>query len=113
MTGQKTIEIQSWPTKIRGDALLCASAKPNNIKVDETGMLLPSGQALCIAEIVDCVPFEQKHLKQACCNKEDWQPGYYAWVLRNIRPIEPFPVKEKLGFYEVECQPRILRKKEK
>jgi len=26
-------------------------------------------------------------------------------VLRNIRPIKPFPVKGKLGLYDVEVEP--------
>ena len=92
--GQKTLEIRSWQTKVRGDVLLCSSANPK-IK----GLL--SGYALAIAEIVDCRPFMKKDAMLACCG---YEPGLYAWELANIRKIKPFPVKGKLGFFHIEFQ---------
>ena len=35
----------------------------------------------------------------ACCPV---YPGAFAWVLEEIRRIEPFPVKGELGIYDVE-----------
>lgn len=96
--GEKTLEIRSWPTKVRGDVLLCASASP---KIDG----LPVGQALCIAEIVNCRPFGKKDAEKACCK---YEPGYFAWELSNIRIIKPFPVKGKLNFYQVDHQPQPI-----
>lgn len=91
-SGRKTTETRTWYTDYRGDVLICASKRP---MVDD----LLTGQALCIATIVDCRPMTVGDEKTACC---EWYPSAFAWVLENIRPIEPFPVKGKLGFYEVE-----------
>lgn len=32
-------------------------------------------------------------------------PGAYAWILSEIRKIEPFEVKGQLGIYEVNYNP--------
>lgn len=93
-SGEKTLEIRSWQTKVRGDVLLCSSANPK-IK----GLL--SGYALAVAEIVDRRPFMRKDAKLACCG---YEPGLYAWELTNIRKIKAFPVKGKLGFFHIEFQ---------
>jgi len=37
--------------------------------------------------------------KAACCPLYD---EAWSWILDNLRPVEPFPVKGKLGIYEVE-----------
>jgi len=92
--GKKTIETRLWPTKYRGDLLIVSTKKP--IIGD-----LPSGQALCVARVVNCRPMTKTVLeeKKAMCN---WVSGLYAWELEDIRPIEPFEVKGKQGFYEVD-----------
>jgi hypothetical protein len=35
-------------------------------------------------------------------------PNAFAWVLQNVRAIEPFPVKGQLGLYEVDVRPENL-----
>lgn len=90
--GLKTIETRKWFTKYRGDILIVASKNP---KVGD----LPTGQALCIARIVDCRKMTKEDETQARC---EVYPGAYAWILSDIRPIKPFAVKGKLGIYEVE-----------
>lgn len=90
--GKKTIETRRWPTSFRGDLLICSTRKPPRIA-------LPCGMALCIVEVFDCVPMQRSHESQACC---EWYAGAWAWLLRNIRPIQPFAVRGSQGFYEVE-----------
>ena len=97
MRKEKTLEIRSWATNIRGDVLLCASAAPKLLG-------LPTGQALCIANIANCRPFLPEDSEKACC---DYAPNLYAWELSNVRPINPFPVKGKLNFYQVELPPGL------
>jgi len=91
-SGKKTIETRRWPTRYRGDLLIVSSKQP-------IVPGLPSGKALCIVELYGCERFRIYHEPQACCQ---WFPTGYAWLLRNIRPIEPFAVRGSQGFYEVD-----------
>jgi len=90
-SGKKTIETRRWATRYRGDLLIVSTRKP---VVDG----LPCGKALCIAEVFDCVPMQPAHEAQACCK---WYSGAWAWLLRDIRSIEPFGVKGGRGFYDI------------
>lgn len=86
---KKTIETRSWSTKYRGDLLICSSQNP---KIE------PAGYALCIVELFDIRPMTKKDEKEACYK---FDPKLYAWLIRNLRPIKPFPVKGQLNIYEV------------
>ena len=56
------------------------------------------GKAVCIAEIYKVEPFSTAHEKQSLI---EYDPGYFAWHLRNIRPVFPFHVKGQLSLYNV------------
>ncbi len=99
LEGKKTLEIRSWPTKIRGDILICSSKLP---KIGTN----PLGHALAIVEMADCIEFLPEHETFACCKYDD-DYFEFAWVFKNVRLIKPFPVKGKLGFYEVPLQPAL------
>ena len=93
--GLKTIETRTWPTKHRGDLLIVSSKKP-----EFPG--LPLGCALYIVDVVDCRPMRIEDVKAA---RSQWDPGRWAWVLSNIRKIEPpFRVRGYQGIYEVEIE---------
>ena len=91
-SGRKTIETRVWRTDYRGELLICASKRP-----DIDG--LPVGVALAVCRLVDCRPMTDADAEAACCGK---YPKACAWVLRDIRPIEPFPVHGRLMLYSVE-----------
>ena len=93
-SGEKTIECRTWKTDYRGPILFCTSQKP-------VAPYCPSGYALFIADLVDIVPFEEKHL-QAAQMPEVPEGQCYAWMIDHIVPIEPFKVKGKLGFFNVD-----------
>lgn len=95
-SGRKTIETRTRRTHYRGDVLICASAKP----VSEL-----SGKALCIVRIVDCRPMTTEDADAACIEK---YPGAWAWILEDIRPVCPFPVRGKLGLFELNLSPGSL-----
>ena len=78
VNGSKTAEYRSWPTKHRGDLLICGSKT-----VDGPF----AGMAACIVRIVDCIRAED---------------GGYAWMIEDVRPLAPFPVTGRLSFFEVE-----------
>jgi hypothetical protein len=89
-SGQKTIETRVWGTPYRGTILLVSSKTPR---------IEPAGCALAVAELVDCRPMVDADEEAAKCHI---YPDAVAWVLRNVRAIEPFPVKGQLGLYDVD-----------
>lgn len=89
-SGKKTIETRKWSTKYRGDLVICSSQNP---KIE------PYGKALCIVELYDVRPMTKKDEKKACIKV---YPGAYAWLLRNLRLIDPpTPVKGSLGIFNL------------
>ena len=90
--GNKTIETRTWQTRYRGDLLIVSSKRP-------IFPGLPSGKALCLAQLYDCRPMMAEDEPAARCKS---YPGAWAWKLRNIRPVEPFAVRGTLGLYEVD-----------
>lgn len=115
-TGQKTLEIRVRKTNYRGDIVICSSlqiarfAKKTEQTPDgrwyvhekgntENGDYMHLGKALFIAELYDCTPFDKKHEAYSLVTHA---PGYFAWHLRNIREIDPVPVKGALGLFDYE-----------
>ena len=91
--GRKTIETRTWTTKYRGQLLIVSSHSPR---------IEPAGYALAVAEIVACRVMTGADEAAACCKV---YPNAYAWELADIRAITPFPVKGRLGLYEVALPP--------
>lgn len=98
VAGQKTVECRTWTTNYRGDILICSTAKK------EKGSI--PGHALGVVTLDDIVPFQRKHLKGAMMDY--YEPGEYAWILTNPRPIKPFPVKGKLSLWTCEHEIEFL-----
>ena len=88
VSGEKTIETRRWSTKYRGPLLIVSSKAPN---------IPPAGCAVALATLIDCRPMTRADEAKACCSI---YPGAYAWVLRDIRPLRPFPVRGQLGLYD-------------
>jgi len=90
LKGEKTIELRSWPASYFGDLLICASSSPKTEN---------SGKALCIVKLAGCRPMQKADEKASLCDYDEYT---YSWILENVRPIKPFPVKGKLKFYDVD-----------
>lgn len=88
-SGEKTIETRLWATDYRGPLLIVSSKTP---KIE------PAGYALAIAEVVDCHPMRTADEAAARCER---YPGAFSWVLKNVRKVPIFPVRGKLGLYDV------------
>src|SRR6266576_2450647 len=84
-SGQKTIETREWATTYRGPILLVSSKVP---KIE------PAGCAVAVAELIDCRPMTKADELAAKC---PIYPNAFAWILCNVKAIEPFPVKGQLG----------------
>lgn len=87
-SGRKTIEVRSWLTKYRGPLVICASAAPKSDL---------SGHAVAVVQLVECRPATAKDSGAACFEVRDG----YAWVLREVRAIKPYPVKGRLGIFRL------------
>ena len=102
--GEKTVECRSWKTDYRGDLLICSTAK----KYHDT---IP-GHALCVVNLADVVPFTKEHLKPAAMDGVKIEPGWYAWILDNLRIIRPIPIKGKLSLWDYNGEVEYLKQPE-
>lgn len=100
-SGYKTIETRTYKTNYRGDLLICASKTENPNFGDLDAATYPKGVTLCVVKLVDCVPMAAIHEEGARCAV---YPNAWAWILEDVRKVEPFPVKGKLGLFEVEVK---------
>ena len=91
--GEKTIETRTWyaPTFLYNQRLLLVGSK--NPKGEYAGL------AACVVVLKDCHPMRSSDEKAACCEK---YPRAISWVLADIQKVKPFPVKGRLGFYDVD-----------
>ena len=99
-SGEKTIETRTWRTGYRGELLVVSSKIPN---------IPMAGYALCIVTLIDCMQMKLGDEVSAMC------PLYanaYSRFLRDVRRIDPFPVKGQLRLYEVELPEEFRRIRE-
>lgn len=108
--------IETRPTRIhyRGPLVICAAQKidrdaeaaindrltPANCDALarlDVSTLGPLGVALALVDVVDCRPLmpEDEPLSWA------YGPSRWAWMLENIRPLRPFPVRGHQGRFAV------------
>ncbi len=99
--GEKTIETRKWRTRYRGDLLICSTKKIYGIQTHT----LPYGMALAVVNLWDCQLMVADDSGPARVSFYR-NPGLWSWFLKDIRPIKPFPVVGRQGFYEVEYEKR-------
>jgi hypothetical protein len=121
MCGKKKFETRTFPTKFRGDLLLCEGKTPHKLfreydhrtemlsldnhyapshyLVPESFMMGFDGHATCVVNLTDCRLMTREDEELACC---DWDPDLYVWEITDVRMIEPFPVRGTLNFFYVD-----------
>lgn len=110
----KSIETRTWQTPHRGDILICTAMKMyqgfDNPEAMEKLHALAAhqgkpeyspnyGMAIGVAELYNITPMTGDHTADACI---EVYPKAYAWMMRNMRLIKPFPVKGHLMVFDVE-----------
>lgn len=101
--GYKTVECRTWQTKYRGPLLICASK--GDFAVND-GLVAPGGMALGVVELVDIRRMTKADIKPAYLPPE-WNEDAlngYAWHVKKLYEIVPFPVKGKLNLFEVDAR---------
>ena len=94
--GSKTIETRTWETDYRGPLLIVASKKPYG---------LFAGMAVAKANLVACRRMDSWDEDHACCC---YDSKLYSWVLEDVVKVNPFPVRGRLGLYDVELPGGVI-----
>jgi hypothetical protein len=102
--GHKTVETRTWETSYRGPLLIVLGKgidRAATSRFIDGGPRLsrryPQGHAVAIANLYACVQMAEEHEKAALVKA---RPGLFAWCLSAVQPIEPFPVKGRLGLFD-------------
>ena len=85
--GQKVLEIRSWQPEKWPLKNLIIVENLHYLSQDKEEDL---GFAVALVDIESVHEWQSHEVSAACATA--WQEGYYAWVISNIRPIEP-PIK--------------------
>ena len=107
LQGKKTIEIRKWNTRLRGRFLIHASRQPNKEQMERFGIVSPQlGSIVGEAELVDVITYTTKEAFDADFQKHlattyVFDKKLYGFVLKNVKRVEPRPIKGKLNFFEV------------
>lgn len=99
---EKTIELRSWRTSYRGDILICTSKTDSNN--EEIKDYLIFGHAIALATIYDCVPFKENLRRYSYVDPYLRLNDYYCFLLENIRPIKPIPIKGQQRIFNVDIE---------
>ena len=99
-TGEKTVEVRSRPTKHRGPLAIHSSAKPD-AGLEQHCEGLPLGEVVCVVNVIGCRPLTLADLPAAYMEPEWFEEGRWAWLLADVRRVQPFAVKGKLGLWQV------------
>ncbi len=106
-TRKKTIEVRSWvPEKLPLRDLVIVE---NRVFLSESVPEDPDGRAVAIVDVIEVHPWREDEVESACSS--GWQPGYFAWVLENVRALpgtDVVPAKRKL--YELELDTQICNR---
>lgn len=114
--GAKRIETRSWSTKYRGPLTIHAGRTVPNMDFfpprEEKALWNEDtqfGKVIAIAELVDCVEMTIERIAAWRNTYGDdeiafghFEPGRYAWILANVRRIEPVPAKGRQRLWEWE-----------
>ena len=94
---EKTIEVRTRNTKIRGDILICSAAKPI-IPGRESGVTCGFVELYDVKRVED---FTADDWRATCIPEADRPKTGYGWMVRNPRRVVEMPIKGQLGFYNL------------
>lgn len=112
----KYIETRSWKTNYRGELYIHTSLKripKKDVRIQELVTLLKDknikyGYIIAKCKLVDCIYMDEEFVNKI--KKEnpteymcgEYAVGRYAWILEDIKEIEPIQAKGHLGIWNYE-----------
>lgn len=110
MNGTKKIETRSWKTKYRGEIYIHASLSKAKITKPEVYELIKDmnfkcGYIICKCNLVDCIYMTNEYVNDMKINHYEeyicghYEVGRYAWIVEDVKVIEPIEAKGKLGLW--------------
>lgn len=110
MNGTKKIETRSWKTKYRGEIYIHASLSKAKITKSEVYELIKDmnfkcGYIICKCNLVDCIYMTDEYVNDMKINHYEeyicghYEVGRYAWIVEDVKVIEPIKAKGKLGLW--------------
>ena len=110
MNGTKKIETRSWKTKYRGEIYIHASLSKAKITKPEVYELIKDmnfkcGYIICKCNLVDCIYMTDEYVNDMKTNHYEeyicghYEVGRYAWIVKDVKVIEPIEAKGKLGLW--------------
>lgn len=110
MNGTKKIETRSWKTKYRGEIYIHASLSKAKITKSEVYELIKDmnfkcGYIICKCNLVDCIYMTDEYVNDMKTNHYEeyicghYEVGRYAWIVEDVKVIEPIKAKGKLGLW--------------
>lgn len=121
---KKRYETRSWYTTYRGPLLIHSGQRPMrwilkhsdedalDVAIETFGtdglLNLPTGRAICVVDLVNCIKMTPEFIAKRTPEElavGDWQPGRYAWELKNPRPVENVELLGKQGLWNVDLCP--------
>lgn len=106
----KRVENRTWPTTYRGPVLIHASQACQDSSIEACAKILgvqpaamlqemvrdpqglAAGAVVGVARLVDCVERSESR----------WFFGPFGFVLENVRPLNPFPIRGRLGLFDLD-----------
>jgi hypothetical protein len=102
--GKKRIETRSWRTSYRGEIAIHAAARRGPLDHDLVSLLnganMPFGAIVAVARLVGIEAAAYMLPSTDEAQWGDFSPGRYGWILEDIRPFGPHPVKGGRGLWD-------------
>lgn len=113
--GAKKIETRSWATKYRGEIAIHAGKSITTVGYNMLcdgpaekllrNEIVEHGCVIATVELVDCIIMTHEWIAEVPDPERSfgwYEPGRVAWMLANVRQINPVPAKGKQRIWEWE-----------
>ncbi|MBM4950863.1 ASCH domain-containing protein [Vibrio parahaemolyticus] len=109
--GTKSLEIRSWSPELL--PILNVALVQNNTRLTRGDDEDVDGRVVAVVDIVSCEPWKKEDCKHSGCDESEFEEGWLAWKLRNIRKLNnPVNAIAKRKFYDLTDVEAIAVKRE-
>lgn len=105
VTGVKTVELRSRPTKHRGELLICSTKGGDDayLRDDENYYYkIAKGAHMCVVDVVDCRKATPADAEAAFVHEDEITEDMWAWEFKLKKLVASTPVVGKLNLFEVD-----------